>query len=100
LLVAGPVAVGAAAVIAIAVGMRGAPVEPAVPEPPEPPVSSRPQTPGVEMPDVAGALVRVRQVADRVAQAVTRTPLDTELDALILDSKRGIAAVLATGGLR
>ena len=88
LLLAGPVAVGAAAAVVIVIGIRSAPLEPPV----------APLSPS-ELP-VAETLVRVREVTDRVAKAVTRTPLDTELENLILDSKRGIAAVLATGGLR
>lgn len=45
-------------------------------------------------------LVEVRSVADRLSRALTRTPLDTELDNLIADGKRGLDAVLAIGGLR
>jgi hypothetical protein len=47
-----------------------------------------------------GPLIEVRHVADRLSRALTRTPLDTELDNLIADGKRGIDAVLAIGGLR
>jgi len=46
-----------------------------------------------------GPLIEVRHVADRLSRALTRTPLDTELDNLIRDGKRGLAAVLQTGGL-
>jgi len=85
LLVAGPVAVAAAA-IALAVGTRGTRVDP---------VSDAPSL--VEAP---ASLVRVRRVADRVSQVFANTPLETELDALVHDSKRGLDVLLATGGLR
>jgi len=78
--------VGAAAAIAIAIGMRGAPVTSPVPPPTELQASE--------------TLIRVRQVADRVRAGRHHTPLDTGSDNLILDSKRGLDAVLATGGLR
>jgi hypothetical protein len=84
LLVAAPVTACAAAVIVIVVGTGGGPaidvVPPLVPAP--------------------GALVRVRDVADRVSQVLGNTPLETELDALLHDGRRGLDAVLATGGLR
>jgi hypothetical protein len=81
--IAGPLAAGSAAVIAIVV-TSGGPPEPA----PVPPTQ------------VSEALGQIRGLADRVEQAVTtsRTPLDTELDNLIRDGKRGLAAVLETGG--
>jgi hypothetical protein len=47
-----------------------------------------------------GPLIEVRHVAEQLSRALTRTPLDTELDNLIADGKRGIDAVLAIGGLR
>ena len=49
---------------------------------------------------VSDALVQVHGIVDRVSQALTRTPLETELDDLIHDSKRGLDAVLDAGGLR
>jgi len=51
-------------------------------------------------PPTAGPLIRVRHVADRVTRVLANTPLETELDDLISDSKRGLDAVLALGGLR
>jgi hypothetical protein len=47
-----------------------------------------------------GTLIRVRRVADSVSQVLANTPLETELDDLIHDGRRGLDAVLATGGLR
>ena len=47
-----------------------------------------------------GTLVRMRRVADSVSQVLANTPLETELDDLIHDGRRGLDAVLATGGLR
>jgi hypothetical protein len=47
-----------------------------------------------------GPLIRVRLVADRVTRALANTPLETELDDLIADGKRGLDAVLTLGGLR
>jgi len=87
--IAGPLAAGSAAAIAIVVATGGSPV----------PVESRPgPVPSVQ---VSEALDQIRGFADRVSDAVTttRTPLDTELDNLIRDGKRGLAAVLETGGL-
>jgi hypothetical protein len=81
LLVAGPLAVGAAAAIAITFGTGGGGPVP----PPSIPAPVR--------------LVQIRQVADRVSQAVARTPLEAELDDLLYDSRRGLDAVLATGSL-
>lgn len=86
LLVAGPVAVAAAAAIALAVGTRGTRVDP---------VTDAPSL--VEAP---ASLVGVRRVADRVSQVFENTPLETELAALVHDSKRGLDVILATGGLR
>jgi hypothetical protein len=84
LLVAAPVAACAAVVIIIAVGPGGGPA-----------VDVVPPSAGTSAP-----LVRVRDVADRVAQVLGNTPLETELDALLHDGRRGLDAVLATGGLR
>ena len=82
-LLAGPLAAGAAAAIAVAVTSGGGPPTP-VAESPAP------------IPD---AVLGVRGVVGQVSQMLTTTPLDTELDNLIHDSKRGWDAVLATGGL-
>lgn len=83
--IAGPLAAGSAAVIAIVVA------------------SGTPATPVERVPvaQVSEALSQIGGLADRVSHAVTaaRTPLDTELDNLIRDGKRGLAAVLRTGGL-
>ncbi|HEY0483064.1 MAG TPA: hypothetical protein VGD37_36335 [Kofleriaceae bacterium] len=83
-LVAAPLAAGAAAVIAVAISAGGKP-------PPSPAAPLALQT--------APAVAQVRVLADRISQAVANTPLDRELDALIHDGKRGLEAVLATGGL-
>ena len=87
--IAAPLAAGSAAVIAIVVanGPRSTPVE----------LSGDPVPPD----QVSEALGQIGGLADRVSHAVTaaRTPLDTELDNLISDGKRGLAAVLRTGGL-
>jgi hypothetical protein len=45
-------------------------------------------------------LGRMRGVADRFSEALARTPLDTELDALIKDGRRGFDALIDTTGLR
>lgn len=84
--IAGPLAVGSAAVISIVVATAG----------PSGPIAQT--VPSVQ---VSEALGQIRGLADQVSQAVTttRTPLDTELDNLIRDGKRGLAAVLETGGL-
>jgi len=87
LLVAAPLAVAAGAAIVIAIG-QGDPPARSVPVPP-PLAVQAPSSPVV-----------VTGIADRVAQAFTTTPLDTELDDLLRDSKRGLDAVLAAGGLR
>jgi hypothetical protein len=83
-LVAGPLAAGAAAAIAIAIGASRGP-DPIVP--PSAPVQT------------AEALARIQILADRVSQLFARTPLESELDNLVDDGKRGLDAVLATGGL-
>ena len=85
LLLAAPVALGAAAAVALLV-RSAAPVDAPAPTP----------APRV----VVGALPDVRQVASRVSQALAKTPLETELDDLIHDGKRGVDAVLSIGGLR
>jgi hypothetical protein len=87
-LVAGPMAVGAAVAIAIAAGTGGGHVEPA---------ADVPMAASVAAPD---SLVRVSRIAARVSQAFANTPLEAELDNLIHDGRRGLEAVLATGGLR
>jgi hypothetical protein len=87
--IAGPLAAGSAAVIAIVVATGG------------PPVPVEPSAATVPPAQVSEALGQIRGLADQVSQVVTasRTPLDTELDNLIHDGKRGLAAVLETGGL-
>jgi hypothetical protein len=82
-------AAGSAAVIAIVVATGG------------PSVSVEPPTTTVPPVQVSEALGQIRGLADQVSQVVTtsRTPLDTELDNLIRDGKRGLAVVLETGGL-
>jgi hypothetical protein len=87
LLVAGPLA--AAAAITIVVGTRGTPVGPVIDD------RGTPVVVRVDEP-----LAPVHRVADRVSQVFANTPLETELDALIHDGRRGLDAVLATGGLR
>lgn len=84
--IAGPLAAGSAAVIAIVVA-NGTP--------------SGLRADRVPSGQVSEALGQIGGLADRVSHAVTaaRTPLDTELDNLIRDGKRGLAAVLRTGGL-
>ena len=85
LFVAGSLAVGAAAAIAIAIATTDRPVTPAATVPPV---------------AISDSLVRVRGVADRFSHALANTPLDTELDALIQDGRRGFDAILASSGLR
>ncbi|HEX8110430.1 MAG TPA: hypothetical protein VF516_22010, partial [Kofleriaceae bacterium] len=65
------------------------------------PTSVEPPAAPVPSVQVSEALGQIRGLADRISHAVTttRTPLDTELDNLIRDGKRGLAAVLETGGL-
>lgn len=88
-LVAAPLALGAAAAaIALGLDLGGAPTQPVAVEPQPPPVQ------------LAGTMVLVRGVADQFSQALANTPLDTELQALLHDGRRGLDAVLATGGLR
>jgi len=83
-LVAAPLALGATAAVAISLATPDA--EPV----PAPIASARP-----------AAVVRVRDVADRLSAAlVGSTPLDSELDDLIRDGRRGLDVVLASGGLR
>lgn len=85
LLVAGPVAVGTAAAIIVAVTSGVTPVERVADGPP------------------AGAperLVQVRHVADRVSRVLANAPLEGELRDLIHDGKRGLDTVLSLGGLR
>jgi len=84
--VAGPLAVGAAAAIALAVGSGGGS---------QAPVAGGSSS--VRSPDV---VIAVRGLAGEVSQLLTTTPLDTELDNLVHDGKRGLTAILATGGLR
>lgn len=83
-LLVGPLAAGAAA-IAIAIGTSRGP-DPRVSPPPAP-------VPSTE------ALAGIQGLADRVSQLFVRTPLESELDNLVDDGKRGLDAVLATGGL-
>jgi hypothetical protein len=81
--VGAPLAVGAAAAIALAIGTGGGPVAPTA----RPPVArSQP-------------LVSVDAVASRLAQVFESSPLETELAALIHDGRRGLDAIVATGGL-
>lgn len=82
--IAAPLAVAAAAVVAITVtGVT--PVERVAEAPVAPP---------------PGTLIRVQRVADQVTRMLASTPLETELDNLIADGKRGLQAVLSLGGLR
>ena len=101
LLVAGSLAVGAAAVVAIALSTTGQPPSPA---PATPPVASNDrlhQPLGEPLGESLGeSLQRVRGAADRFSQALAKTPLDTELDALIQDGRRGFDALIDTTGLR
>jgi len=92
LLVAGTLALGGAAAIAIALGTAEAPVA----------TTTTTTTATATAPPVAvsNPVERVRVAADRFSQALVKTPLDTELEALISDSKRGLDAVIATSGLR
>jgi hypothetical protein len=94
---AAPLALGAAgALAAIAIGL-GTRDEPAGSDGPVAVV----QPPAAEpRPGQPGPLVRVRGLADRVSQALASSPLEVELDDLIHDGRRGLDAVLATGGLR
>jgi hypothetical protein len=85
-LIAAPLALGATAAIVISLGLRGAP------PPVDDPIAGVPP---------AGSVVRVRDVTDRVSAVLaSSTPLDAELNDLLRDGRRGLDAVLATGGLR
>jgi hypothetical protein len=90
LLVAGTLALGGAAalIVALGVGIGSGTTETPAQIPSETPVA------------ITDPLARVRSVADRFSQALVKTPLETELEALIQDGKRGLDAVLATGGIR
>jgi hypothetical protein len=79
-LIAGPLAAGAAAAIALSLNTGSE-----VPTPPPPPP--------------AVALNSVRNLADRLTQALASSPLETELSDLIHDGKRGLGEILAAGGL-
>jgi hypothetical protein len=83
--VAGPLALGTAAVVALVVATGGE----RAPELAEAP-------PAIE---VSAVLGRLRGLADRVSRVFENTPLETELDDLIHDGRRGLDAVLAAGGL-
>jgi hypothetical protein len=83
--VAAPLAIAAAAAIVLAVGRAGHPTEPV----PPPLAFSVP-----DLPDT------VSGVAARVSRVVAHTPLDTELENLLHDGRRGLDEVLAAGGLR
>jgi hypothetical protein len=93
LLIAGPIAVGAAAVFIAITGIR--PIDPPT-RSTEPPIATTDRAPG----GGSNPLFRVRDVADQVSRVLGNTPLDTELDDLIADGKRGLDAVLSFGGLR
>jgi hypothetical protein len=96
LLVAGSLAVGAA-VVAIAISTTDRPAGPA---PSGPPVATT-EPRGDSLDESLGwSLGRARGVADRFSQALARTPLDSELDALIQDGRRGVDALIDTAGLR
>jgi hypothetical protein len=95
LLVGGPLAVGAAAAIALAIGVADEPMQPTV-APPSPVA----EVPTGEPPPDRAPVVGVEQVALLVTRATARTPLEAELDNLLRDGRRGIAAILATSGLR
>jgi hypothetical protein len=89
-LLAGPVGAAAAAAIAIAVSTGGGPVDPVAPVAGAPPPLVHDAEP----------LARMLRAADRVSQVFANTPLETELDDLLHDGRRGLDAVLASGGLR
>ena len=84
LLVASGLALGGAAALALVLGTADDPA----PIPATTPIA------------ITDPVARVRSAADRFSQALVKTPLDTELEALIQDGKRGLDAVLATSGLR
>ncbi len=92
LLVLAPVA-ASAVVIALAVGTGGGPAGPVVDVPVTPSLLS-------SSAQAFETLVRVRRAADSVTQVLANTPLETEFDDLLHDGRRGLDAVLATGGLR
>jgi hypothetical protein len=48
----------------------------------------------------ANPVASVDRIATRLSQVLERSPLEAELDALIHDGRRGLDAILATGGLR
>lgn len=83
-LIAAPLAAAAAAAIAIGVDRGPEPVA-EVPPPARVPTSEV----------VAG----LRGIAASVSQVFQHSPLESELDNLVDDGKRGLDAVLATGGL-
>jgi hypothetical protein len=96
LLVAGSLVVGAAAVIALAISTAERPT----PQPTVSPVAIT-ETLGKSLGrSLDEPLGRMRGVADRFSEALARTPLDTELDALIKDGRRGFDALIDTTGLR
>jgi hypothetical protein len=101
MLVAGSLAVAAAAVVALAVSTADRPAAPAPAVPPiainEPRGEPRGEAPGNSFDESLG---RVRVVADRFSRALVKTPLDTELDALIQDGRRGFDALIDTAGLQ
>jgi hypothetical protein len=96
LLVAGTLAVGAAAVV-IAVSTTERPAGPAPTVPPVAMIESSGEPLGEALDRSLGG---ARGVADRFSQALAKTPLDTELDALIQDGRRGVDALIDTTGLR
>ena len=83
-LVAGPLAVGGAAAITLAIAARRGP-DP-IASPPAPVAPSE-------------VLAHVQGLAEGVTRLFAHTPLESELDNLVDDGKRGLDAVLATGGL-
>jgi hypothetical protein len=87
---AAPFALAAAAVAAITLGARD----------PAPP--ARDPVAVVQVRGGGSPITRVRDAAAQVSAvlASASTPLDVELRALIHDGRRGLGAVLATGGLR
>lgn len=87
LLVAVPLALAAAALIALALGLPGAPSRVTRVATPSPPA----------LPEL-----RVRDLADRVSALLARSdaPLESELQNLIHDGRRGLDAVWARTGLR
>jgi hypothetical protein len=84
--IAAPLAVAATAIVVAISGVK--------------PVDRVDRVAGAPSVHAPGTLVRVRDVADQVTRVLATTPLDTELDDLIADGKRGLDAVLAIGGLR